>query len=272
MDKTIIPSLAPRLLLPRAVLSSRRAVLRHHRLGQRLVVGLTAAFLIGVTAGSAAGAGIRARVQATQRLAVLLTAHSAHQKPEGRSLQVALVAARRPITGEQTTLPVIGRSTGPGGVRWLEVMLPGRPDGSTGWIADQGTRKLMTSWHIMIDLAGRRVSVYRDGRIVRAFQAVVGKPSTPTPTGKFFVEETVQMAAGHAGGPFALALSARSNALQEFEGGPGQIALHGRNNLAGALGTATSHGCVRLDTASIDWLAARIGPGTPTTIYADHYA
>jgi lipoprotein-anchoring transpeptidase ErfK/SrfK len=97
---------------------------------------------------------------------------------------------------------------------------------------------------------------------------VVGKPSTPTPAGNFFVEETLQMAGGEPGGPFALATSARSNALQEFEGGPGQIALHGRDNLGGTLGTAESHGCVRLDTASIDWLTARVEPGTPVTIYA----
>jgi lipoprotein-anchoring transpeptidase ErfK/SrfK len=256
----VIPSLASRL----------RSLA--YRVAPRLVVGLAAAFVLGVTAGSAAGAGIRAHVQATQQLAVLLTAHGAHQRPEARSRQVALVAARRPITGEQTTLPVIGHSTGPDGVRWLKVMLPGRPDGSTGWIAAQSTRGLVTGWHIVVDLAGRRVSVYRDGRVVRTFQAVVGKPSTPTPTGRFFVEETLQMAAGHPGGPFALALSARSNALQEFEGGPGQIALHGRNNLGGTLGTAASHGCVRVATASIDWLAARIGPGTPTTIQADHHA
>jgi len=77
----------------------------------------------------------------------------------------------------------------------------------------------------------------------------------------------VQMEAGESGGPFALALSARSNVLQEFEGGPGQIGIHGRDDLGGTLGTAGSHGCIRLDTASIDWLAARIGPGTPVTIY-----
>jgi lipoprotein-anchoring transpeptidase ErfK/SrfK len=146
-------------------------------------------------------------------------------------------------------------------------MLPGRPNGFTGWIAQQGTSKLVTGWHIVIDLAGRRVRVYSDGRMVRAFQAVVGKPSTPTPTGQFFVEETLQMRSGEAGGPFALALSARSDALQEFEGGPGQIALHGRNNLGGTLGAAESHGCVRVNTQNIDWLAARIGPGTPASIY-----
>jgi lipoprotein-anchoring transpeptidase ErfK/SrfK len=146
-------------------------------------------------------------------------------------------------------------------------MLPGRPDGSTGWIAQNSTRRLATGWRILVDLAARRVSVYSNGRAARTFQAVVGKPSTPTPTGQFFVEETVRMQPGEAGGPFALALSARSNVLQEFEGGPGQIGIHGRNDLGGTLGTAASHGCIRLDTASIDWLAARIGPGTPVTIY-----
>jgi hypothetical protein len=35
----------------------------------------------------------------------------------------------------------------------------------------------------------------------------------------------------------------------------------------GTLGAAESHGCIRVNTASIDWLAARIGPGTPATIY-----
>ncbi len=74
------------------------------------------------------------------------------------------------------------------------------------------------------------------------------------------------MSAGEPGGPYALALSARSDALQEFEGGPGQIAVHGRDNLGGTLGAAESHGCVRLATASIDWLSTRIAPGTPVTI------
>jgi lipoprotein-anchoring transpeptidase ErfK/SrfK len=104
--------------------------------------------------------------------------------------------------------------------------------------------------------------------VLRRFRTVVGKPSTPTPTGSFFVEETLLMPPGDPGGPFALALSARSDALQEFDGGPGQIALHGRDNLGGTLGAAESHGCVRLATQSIDWLAQRIGPGVPVTINA----
>jgi lipoprotein-anchoring transpeptidase ErfK/SrfK len=229
---------------------------------------LAAACVAGMAAGSAAGAGVQGGVQATQELVVLLDAHGVHQKPAAGSPQVSMLAARRPITGEQTTLPVIARSIAAGGARWLRVMLPGRPDGSTGWISQQGTSALVTAWAVVVELAARRVNVYNDAHRVRTFQAVVGKPSTPTPSGQFFVEETLQMSAGEPGGPFALALSARSNALQEFEGGPGQIAIHGRDNLGGTLGTAASHGCIRLATASIDWLATRIGPGTPVTIEA----
>jgi lipoprotein-anchoring transpeptidase ErfK/SrfK len=223
--------------------------------------------VLGLTAGTAGAAGLPARAQAKQQLAVLLTAHGAHRAPAAGSPLRALVAASRPITGEQTILPVLGHATGPGGVRWLEVMLPGRPDGSTGWIARQGTRERATGWRLLVDLATRSVGVYRDGVRVRTFGAVVGKSATPTPTGRFFVEETVQMAAGEPGGPFALALSARSNVLEEFEGGPGQIGIHGRDGLGGTLGQAESHGCVRLATPSIDWLTARIGPGTPVKIY-----
>jgi lipoprotein-anchoring transpeptidase ErfK/SrfK len=236
-----------------------------HRAGRRLLLALAVACSI-TASGSVAGAYAANRVQATQELVVLLTSHDAHRAPQAGSPEVAVVDDHRPITGEQTTLPVLARSIGAGGSRWLQVMLPGRPDGLTGWISQTGTRPLVTPWRIVVDLSARRVEAYREGEEVRVFRAVVGESSTPTPSGEFFVEETLKMAPAEPGGPFALALSARSNALQEFEGGPGQIAIHGRENLGGTLGTAASHGCIRLATASIDWLAAHIGPGTPVTI------
>jgi lipoprotein-anchoring transpeptidase ErfK/SrfK len=101
---------------------------------------------------------------------------------------------------------------------------------------------------------------------VRVFKAVVGKPSTPTPAGEFFVEESIALRSSDVGAPFALALSARSEVLQEFDGGPGQIALHGLSNVGGVLGTAASHGCVRLADDAMRWLVVRIGPGTPVTV------
>jgi lipoprotein-anchoring transpeptidase ErfK/SrfK len=242
------------------------------RLGRLTRLALATACLAGLTstamANPALAAGAEQRVQATTELAVMLSPQVAHQAPDAGSPAVAPVADHRPITGEPTTLPVLSRAIGAGGARWLHVMLPGRPDGLTGWISQSGTRLQVTPWRIVVDLAGRSVEAYDDGKLERDFAAVVGKPSTPTPTGEFFVEEVLRMAPSEPGGPYALALSARSNVLQEFEGGPGQIAIHGRENLGGTLGTAASHGCMRLATASIDWLAERIVPGTPVTIDA----
>jgi len=239
--------------------------MRSHKLTRPLIVGLLSACLLaGFTAGSAVAA--ETRVQGTQELAVLLTAQVAHKAPEAGSPQVALVPATRPITGERTTLPVLARQIGAGGTRWLQVMLPGRPNGLTGWIDEKSTRPSVTPWRLIVNLGARRVTVYQDGRKARSFSAVVGKPSTPTPAGQFFVEEVVRMGSKDPGGPIALALSARSNVFAEFEGGPGQIGIHGRDNLGGTLGQAESHGCVRLATPSIEWLAERVGPGTPVTI------
>lgn len=227
-----------------------------------VVAGVVAA---GVAATPAAGAGGPPPVKPRQDLVSLLEPHRALAKPDSGSRRVARVPATRPITGVQTVLPVLRRASRRGR-RWLQVRLPGRPNGSKGWIARRATVMSDTGWHIVVLTARRRVVVHRDGRRVRSFSAIVGAPSTPTPHGPFFVEESVAMVPGSAGTPFALALSARSNVLQEFAGGPGQTAIHGLGNVGGTLGTAVSHGCIRLGDRSIRWLAARIGPGVPVTI------
>jgi lipoprotein-anchoring transpeptidase ErfK/SrfK len=208
----------------------------------------------------------RTSVPASQELATLLEGQEVMSRPSAHSVPVAFVAATRPLTGERTVLPVIGSSTAADGSRWLEVMVPGRPNGGTGWIRRLGTASSTTHWRIVIETARRRVVVYDDGLPVRTFVAIVGKPSTPTPLGRFFVEEVVALPPEDVGAPYALALSARSNVLQEFEGGPGQIAVHGLGNIGGVLGTAVSHGCIRLNSFEMRWLVAYITPGVPVTI------
>jgi lipoprotein-anchoring transpeptidase ErfK/SrfK len=205
-----------------------------------------------------------AAVPPTQALVVLRHAHVARAAPNAEARAIEAVAGRRPLTRVPTVLPLLGR--GGRGDGWLRVRLPGRPNSHTGWISARRTRASETPWRILVSLSARRVIVINSGRTVRRFRAVVGKPSTPTPRGTFFVEEALALSSYEAGGPYALATSARSNVFQEFEGGPGQIALHGTDNLTGTLGTAVSHGCIRLGTQAITWLARRIGAGVPVTV------
>lgn len=229
------------------------------------VVVLAAVTAVGAAAPSASGQE-PPLVKPTRELAMLLKPHMVFSTLHAQRSRAGTLQASRPITGGQTVIPVIAHNTTPDGVHWLQVMVPGRPNGRRGWIAKVGTVRASTSWFLLVRTSSRRVLVYRRGRLMRSFAAIVGKPSTPTPHGHFFVEESVRMLPGSAGAPFALALSGRSNTLQEFEGGPGQIAIHGVTNLGGTPGTAISHGCVRLTNRSIRWLAARIAPGVPVTI------
>lgn len=230
---------------------------------QRIV--LPAVTVVALLAAGAASGGT-AKVPRTQELAVLTAGQTAMSRPDNGSARRVWVERKRPITEGRTVLPVIGHRTDRGGTRWLRVRLPGRPNGSTGWIRKARTVVSATPWHVFVDLSERRVTVYRRGKVVRTFPGVIGAPATPTPRGRYFVEETVRLRSFDVGAPYALALSSRSYVLQEFAGGPGQIALHGLRNVGGTMGTATSHGCVRLENPAITWLAERIGPGVPVTI------
>jgi len=246
---------------------SRSSANRIRQLARALLTALIGAAALLTGSGSpAAAARAGSGVASTQLLAVLLTPHNVRSELGNPTTRVDTIRAYRPITDQATVLPVVGSATTANGVRWLRVMLPGRPNGRRGWIEQRGTKPAETSWHVVVHTASRRVFVYRLGRLVMSFSAVVGKPSTPTPKGSFFVEESVRMPAGSPGAPFALALSARSDVLRQFEGGSGQIAIHGVLNLGGTPGTAVSHGCVRLPTGALRWLVMHVSAGAPVTI------
>lgn len=238
---------------------------------KRSIAAAIAALLLGAissaTAASRPSAGAQTARSGTQQLAILNHTTEAYSSPTRASKPVQRVSGTRPITGEQTVLPVIAHATDAAhGTAWLKVRLPGRPNSHTGWITARSATPDVTYWQIVVRISTRTVTVLWGGRPQRTFRAVVGKPSTPTPLGRFFVEENIALYPQDVGAPYALATSARSNVLQEFDGGPGQIALHGIDNVGGIPGTAASHGCIRLSTSDIAWLSHRLGPGTPVTI------
>ena len=214
--------------------------------------------------GTARTAAPRPAAPAGQPLAVLLGDHVVRSRPDASAPRIGAVGARRPLTHVRTRLPVLGEATAPGGGPWLHVRLPGRPNGHAGWISADRTRRITTPWRITVRLSERLVTVARNGRVEGRFRAVVGGSKTPTPVGHGFIEE--RLAVSGAGAPYALAASARSHVFQEFGGGDGQIALHGTTGIAGALGTAVSHGCVRLSPRAMHWLAKRIRPGVPLVV------
>jgi lipoprotein-anchoring transpeptidase ErfK/SrfK len=130
-----------------------------------------------------------------------------------------------------------------------------------------------TAWSIGVFLAPRTLTVFRVGRVVRRLRVVIGAPATPTPTGLFSIIGAWRSPPTAFLGSWILPLTAHSDALQEFEGGDGTVGIHGRGgaSLIDPLGSARSHGCIRLPNDSIDWLVRSIGAaqlaGTPVRVH-----
>jgi hypothetical protein len=157
---------------------------------------------------------------------------------------------------------------------WVKLRLPHRPNHAAGWVSAARLLVQPTTWRLAVSLRARALTVFRAGRRLRVISAVVGAPLTPTPRGLFSIVHAWRSAPGAFAGSWVLGLTAHSDVLRHFEGGSGEVGIHGRGgaSLLDPLGTAASHGCIRLANRSIDWLVRRIGahglPGIP--VYVRH--
>lgn len=113
---------------------------------------------------------------------------------------------------------------------------------------------------IVVNLPAYRLDVYRGDAIVRTFPVTIGAPGYETPTGKYVIDDIIFNPWWHP--------PASDWAVGKSPVGPGPenpmgraklnfaplLYIHGSTNVA-ALGTAGSHGCVRLSNDDILELA-----------------
>jgi lipoprotein-anchoring transpeptidase ErfK/SrfK len=166
--------------------------------------------------------------------------------------------------GFPTTVSVLQRIQNCQG-RWYRVRLAMFPNGTTGWVRSKDVNTTRLHARILIDVSQHRLYFYKAGRLVLKSAAAIGKPSTPTPLGSFFVTQrfVVSPTTGPYG-PRAIGLSAFSNVLRTWtDGGP--IGIHGTNEPF-SIGNPVSHGCVRLPNDRILRLFAMTPLGTPVLI------
>lgn len=155
------------------------------------------------------------------------------------------------------------------GVEWVKVLLPRRRNGTTGWVPRDNVTLGSTPFWVEVGLRSRTVTVLRNGRRALRTRAVVGAPRTPTPLGLSAIYERNRQPDPRAFlGPWALSLTSLSDVLESYGGGPGRTAIHGRagESLADPLGSARSHGCIRIDNGPIAWMARNLPPGTPVRV------
>ena len=188
-------------------------------------------------------------------------------EPTRDSRPLGKVSATTPWGGPAQLLVLDFRYVGT--ERWALVRLPGRPNSNEGWITDAHIKLIETAWRIEVSRARRELRVLKAGRLMRLVPVVVGAPGTPTPVGTFAIADRLrQPNPNRFSGSWVLPLTAHSNVLRHFDGGDGQVALHGRGgaSLRDPVGSARSHGCIRLSNASIAWIAARVPTGTPVVV------
>jgi len=152
-------------------------------------------------------------------------------------------------------------------IAWYRVRLPVRPNGIEGYVEVGDVNLIRLHTRIIVDLSERQLTLYRDGKPVLHTSVAVGAPSTPTPTGHYYVNQ--RLIPGDPNGPYgpgAIGISAFSDVLQGWaQGGP--IAIHGTNEPL-SIGTAASHGCIRLANVVLRRLFAATDAGTPVIIHA----
>jgi lipoprotein-anchoring transpeptidase ErfK/SrfK len=208
------------------------------------------------------------RLYGSSRLAYAAVVRShavARRRPGGRILAFF---GRLNANGVPTVFLVRGALLGRAcSAAWYRVELPIRPNGATGWVRSSEVVLATVRTRFVVDLSARRVELFRNGRLVVRTTAAIGAAATPTPTGRFYVNQRL-VPADPAGpfGPAAIGISAFSNVLTGWtQGGP--VAIHGTDDPS-SIGRAVSNGCIRIPNAVVRRIFREVPAGTPVLIRA----
>ncbi len=151
-----------------------------------------------------------------------------------------------------------------------QVQLPVRPNGSTGWVNASDVSLTVHDYWIEIELSAFELRLFKGDDEILTTPIGVGTQDTPTPGGTYYIKELLQPPNPNGPyGTYAYGLSGFSNVLQSFGGGDGVIGVHGTNQPE-LIGSEVSHGCIRMENATISKMVEEIGLplGVPVDILA----
>jgi lipoprotein-anchoring transpeptidase ErfK/SrfK len=150
--------------------------------------------------------------------------------------------------------------------KWVKVNLPERPNGSTGWVRASDVTITQNRYRIVVELDAHQITVYDGESILLQEPVAIGKDATPTPPGVYYLRVLLKAPDPNTVyGPYAYGLSGHSDVLTSFNGGDGEIGIHG-NNDASVLGTSVSNGCIRMSNEGITRLTGILPLGTPVLV------
>lgn len=163
--------------------------------------------------------------------------------------------------------PLVFQAVGPVDDGWLEVLLPIRPNGTTGWVEADALKLTVNPYRIEVDASKFTLDIFRDGELTMSTTVAIGNGATPTPLGQFYLIELIRPR-NQSGpyGSYAYGISGYSDTLDSFNGGDGGIGIHGTNR-PDLLGQDVSHGCIRVANPTIEEMVQFLPLGTPVHIF-----
>ena len=156
---------------------------------------------------------------------------------------------RENVNGYPTYFGVLGKRVGSDcHALWYRVQLPIRPNGAVGWVKAASIRLQPVDLRIEVDVSRRDLKLFRAGRQVLEATVAVGASATPTPIGRYYVNQRLvpRVLTGWA------------------QGGP--VAIHGTNE-PWSIGHAVSNGCIRLRNDTLERLFRIVPAGTQVIIH-----
>lgn len=175
--------------------------------------------------------------------------------------QPAVAALPAQQLGSDTWVPVIARQTG-----WAQVLLPTRPQGSTGWLYldDPHLTTAHTPYRLVVDRERFTLTLLRDGQPVGTWPVGVGKPVSPTPAGRTFLLASIREQ-NPTFSPIVLPLGTHSATYTTYGGGPGTVGIHTWPT-DDVYGQPSSDGCVRVPSRALHILSTTVPIGSAVLI------
>lgn len=180
----------------------------------------------------------------------------------GRGKVIGTMPAGSRYFGEPLRTPIIDTSSK---ARFGKVTIPYSGRRITGWIHIGGLELSRNPYSVRADLSRHVVRVMRLDKEIMRFPAATGAPSSPTPVGRYFVTDLVEIAPGSSFGSYAFGLSGIQTRLPAGWSGGDQLAIHGTSDPS-SIGTSASAGCLRVSEGALDRLKPLLKLGTPVIV------
>jgi hypothetical protein len=150
---------------------------------------------------------------------------------------------------------------------WLKVLAPLRPNQQEVWISADDVNIKSHQWHVEVNVTSNSLQAWDGDELVFSTAVVAGTSYTPTPLGRFYINEMQQGIWSAPTGSYILSTNGFSDTLERFGGEVPIFAIHG-TSYAASVGQDLSNGCIRIPNELVLQMAATVPVGTPVDVVA----